>query len=216
MRNQWIEGKVFVCPCTVLVSRHLLSFGCPVLSNALCLRQHPAIPTLPTTWTADIFDYDTSTIKHKHVDSLDVESGKWFKCNLCQSPKDSEGKFHRRTEYSGEQGTGPRGDLMNKQHQEKTAAVVGAGPPSNTLVTSLFKAAGEATKATVNEKKAVANPQRSEFDKSRLLPYGGLGWETTESTTDWAQLYATYLTFIEGAKRARKKHLVEKIGGRFL
>ena len=212
IRNRRIEVKVFVCPCTVCVSRHLLSFGCSALSNALCLRRNPATPTMPTKWTADIFDYDTNTMKHKDVDSLDDEPGEWFKCKHCQNPKASEGKFHCRTAFNGEQFTGPKGHMMNKQHQEKTAAVVGAGPPSNNVVASLFKAAGGATRATDNKKQAVANPQRSEVDKSGPLPCDGLGCETTESTTDWAQIYVTYLT----SRRASKKHRVEKIGGRYL
>ena len=58
---------------------------------------------MPKLWSEDLYDPNTSTIKHPDIVALDVEHGKWFQCKWCKNPKDlAENKFVCRTPFSTE------------------------------------------------------------------------------------------------------------------
>jgi hypothetical protein len=65
----------------------------------------------------ELYDYHNKLIKHPSVSALDLESGKWFSCKQCKSPRDKEGKFFCKTASGQNAGTIRHAEM--KSHKDK-------------------------------------------------------------------------------------------------
>jgi hypothetical protein len=65
----------------------------------------------------ELYDYHNKLIKHPSVSALDLESGKWFSCKQCKSPRDKEGKFFCKTASGQNAGTIRYAEM--KSHKDK-------------------------------------------------------------------------------------------------
>ena len=99
--------------------------------------------TMPTHWPEELYDPNTSTVKHPDIAALDVEHGRWFQSKCCKNPKDpAENKFVCRTAFSTEFLVA-RGHFESKSHKDNETAAEKKPP-----MKALFAAAGPSTQTT--------------------------------------------------------------------
>lgn len=182
---------------------------------------------MPQVWPEEVYDYLTTAPRHPDIADLDLEEGKWFQCKYCKNPRDVNGKFNCRTAFSAEQIMGKRGHVESNLHKEKKALASQVATPGG--LASLFKAAPpdqpQAEGQSEINKQGHAEPSSgskntggsaNELEVALSIPCAGLGWEITEPTTQWYELYKTYLVYVDGAEKASKKFLVESTCGIYI
>ena len=146
---------------------------------------------MPKQWPSCVYDYEMKQVTHPDIHSLDLEEGKWFKCRLCDNPRDTSGKFICRPFAAVEITGASRGHVQNKNHKdhkEQQALAAAAAPVVELLQQSKSEKQQEPPQpAPPAEQEAVAAGVPADAQHKASIPCEGLGWEQTETKVPWQQ-----------------------------
>ena len=145
-------------------------------------------------------------------------------CKTCKNPKDSEGKFSCRTPFSDELISANKGHFASKNHRDKIGESTPSGSNNNELDKFLQPKAPPPAPQPELQQAEAPNGSANVEALAEVVPMvpkepvrcEGLGFERTDPSLAWQDLFRAHVTYIDGSVKSSNKFVVDKVGTNFI